>query len=172
MIEHDTEREDIAARVNRPAGRLLGRHVRERPDDRAHTRVPGCYRARGRLGIRRFHELGQTKVGQLGVAMLRDEDVVRLDVAVNDPGLMSRGEAVGHADEQVNDLPPGTRLRRMPLPECASVNELGDEVLAALVFADVVDRQDVWMVERRRGLRLATEPVPRTGVGRGPQTRI
>src|SRR5687767_6908391 len=127
--------------------------------------MPGGYGARWRLGIGSFDELGQTEVRQLGVPVLRDEDVVRLDVPMNDPRLMGRGKAIGDADEQVNDLPPGSRLRSMPFPECASVHELGDEILAALVFPDVVDRQDVWMVERRGRLRLTTEPLPRSDIG-------
>ena len=38
LVEHDAEREDVGARVERFAARLLGRHVRRRAEDHAHAR--------------------------------------------------------------------------------------------------------------------------------------
>jgi hypothetical protein len=91
------------------------------------------------------------------VAAAGDEQIGRLDVAVDDPGGVRSLERVGDFDrerQQQIDLeraPGDAMLQRRP------VEELHHEECAAVLFADVVDSADVGMVQRRCGPRLAPE---------------
>ena len=105
-------------------------------------------------------QLRQAEVGQLRVAALRDQNVLGLDVAMQNAGLVRRGEAVGDAGQQLDRLAPAVCALR-PVPERAAVDELGDEILPALELAGVVHGQDVRMIERRRRLRFALEAAAR-----------
>ena len=52
-----------------------------------------------------------------------------------------------------------------PIVERAAVDELAHDVLPSVVLADVVDRDDVRMIERRRDLRFSLETASRGRVG-------
>ena len=41
--------------------------------------------ARSRKLLRGFHHPRQTKIGEIGVALVVNQDIARLDIAVNDP---------------------------------------------------------------------------------------
>ena len=116
LVEHHAEREDVAARVERLARGLLRRHVGDRADDHAGPRVRADHARVSRRRRAGFEQLGQAEVGELGVAVLRDEDVVGLDVAVQDAGGVRGRQAVGDADEQVDDLAPRALLACAPSP--------------------------------------------------------
>jgi hypothetical protein len=58
-----------------------------------------------------------------------DQDVGRLDIAVQDLGLMRGGQSIGDAYQQLDDLAPGALLRLRPIFECATVNVFRDQVL-------------------------------------------
>ena len=80
LVQHHPHRVDVAARVELIALHLLGAHVVRRADDEARLGHPFL-----RLGHPRDAE-----VHQLHLALVVDEDVLRLDVAVDDP-LLVRG---------------------------------------------------------------------------------
>jgi hypothetical protein len=64
----------------------------------------GGHRAElGRLGLGGGfdRELGQAEVEHLHAAPRREHHVVRLQVAVDDPGGMRRGDGVGQSDRDV-----------------------------------------------------------------------
>ena len=136
----------------RVAGRLLGAHVRGRAE---HGAGPGHQRV---LGL----EPRDAEVGEQHAAVLRDEHVRRLDVAVDDAGLVRGGECVGeqraHARRDLGEH------RAAPL-ELAEQRLAADQlhhderriVAVVAVAADVVDAQDVRVLERGRGARLALE---------------
>jgi hypothetical protein len=76
FIHHAAERVDVASRVNRASRRLLGAHVQHGTE-----RETGAgERVRGRAVA---HDLRDSKVCDDGRAAA-DEDVLRLDVAVDD----------------------------------------------------------------------------------------
>ena len=89
-----------------------------------------------------------------------DQDVRGLDVAMQHAGRVGRREAVGDAREELDDLPPSACAALRPVLERAAVDELRDDVLAAVVLADVVHREDVRMIQRRGHLRFALEAPP------------
>ena len=112
LVEHDAEREQVGARVELPAARLLGRHVRHRAQRRPRHRhslaMRGLVRRR-RLGP--LDQLRQAEVEHLGLAARRHEDVRRLDVAVDD-ALGVRGV------ERVGDLHGERQQRRRSAAVC------------------------------------------------------
>jgi hypothetical protein len=91
------------------------------------------------------------------VATVGDEQIRRLDVAVDDPGTVCGLERVGNLDrerQQHVDLeraPGDAMLQRHP------VEKLHHEERAAVLLADIVDGADVGVIQRRCGLRLAAE---------------
>ncbi len=97
-LEHDgPEREHVCARVDVGlAGRLLGRHVAGR-----------AHHVAGRRDRRLAREARDAEVDQLDVldASSQQEEVGRLDVAMNDPTRMGGCERLGHLQAQGHDLP-------------------------------------------------------------------
>ena len=126
---------------------LLGREVRSR----AHQHV-GLRRAR--LGQR----AREAEVGDLHDAVRRDEDVLRLDVAVHQAvaaGMLERGrdlqrDACGHV---------GTEhvARGKDLAQVLTVHELHRHVRLSVLVAEVEHLDDVGMHEPRGRERLSAE---------------
>ena len=113
LVEHDAEREQIASRVDPCAAHLLGRHVHHRPQRRSRAgemRIPGDRRDGGCAGDDRI-ELGETEVEQLGVSARGDEDVARLDIAMNDAGTVRGVERIGDLECQRQQLVQGHPAR-------------------------------------------------------------
>ena len=165
LVADDAAGEEIGAAIDVAASRLLRRHIRhgaERDPDRRRV-LAGCAR---RVGLafgaaRGERELRDAEVEHLRLPAARDEDVRRLDVAVHD-ALGVRGiERVGDLDRDVERAIEGQRPARDLFLERAAVEQLHHHVLLAVVLADVVQRADVRMVQRRGDARLATEPVER-----------
>ena len=110
-------------------------------------------------------EFRQSKVGQLRVAAFGNQNVLGLDVAVENAGLMGGREPIGDAGQQLDRLAPVALRFSCPVSERAAIDELGDEILPALELARVVDREDVRMIERRDRLRFALEAAARGRIG-------
>ena len=89
-----------------------------------------------------------------------DEDVLGLDVAVDD-ALCVRGlereQRLSHDLGGLRRLEPDVRVQQ--LARGAPADVLHDHVVDAVDRAPVVDRDDVRVRQRRRGARLAAEPV-------------
>jgi hypothetical protein len=87
LVGDDAECIKVGAVIGVPvADRLLGRHVRGRPQGHAGRRQ--CGRARGALLRGHRHGLGDSKVGDYGVPA-REEHVLGLQVSVHDAPRMS-----------------------------------------------------------------------------------
>ena len=126
---------------------MLGRHARE-------------------LGIvngatPRHRELGDAEVEHLRLSSARDEDVRGLHVAVNDAVGVRGLEPVGDLDPELEDTVHRQRPASDRFLERAPVEQFHDDELLAVTLADVVDRADVRVIERRRDARLAPEPLER-----------
>src|SRR5205814_3607778 len=68
--------------------RLFRGHVSGRADHDPGACARGCGdRARLTAAGATLQEFGETKIGELRVSVLRHEDVVRLDIAVENPGV-------------------------------------------------------------------------------------
>ena len=99
-VERDgPERVDVAAPVDVGAGlRLLGAHVARRADDQCSGGID--------LGLR---GLGDAEVRQVGLALVVEQDVGRLDIAMDEPVLVGGIEGLGHALEHRSELAGGDR---------------------------------------------------------------
>jgi hypothetical protein len=86
-----------------------------------------------------------------------EEDVARLEIAVQDAALVGVVDRTGHRRQQPGGGPRVLPEPRQVLAEVAAVDQLHAEVVLALVFPDLVDRHDVRVVEPRGGLRLDAE---------------
>ncbi len=100
-------------------------------------------------------DLGQPEVEDLGMTALSHKKVGRLDVAMDDALGMRRVERIGNLDRQRQQRvqfhgTPGDHVLQGHAIEILH----GDKRLAVLL-ANVVNRADVGMVQRRSRLRLA-----------------
>ncbi len=103
-------------------------------------------------------ELGEAEVQDLQPAVPGDEQVLRLQVPVDDPLLVSRGKPVSHLQRVVDSLARREPSAREHRAQRLSFQQLADDVGRSFMSPDVVDRRDVGMVEEPRGLRLLLEP--------------
>ncbi len=148
LIEDGAQRVDVAGRPNllALAAGLLGRHVRRRPHDGARGRLANVVEL-----------LGQTEVGDFGRAVLRQQDVGRLQVAVNDAFVVRCLHGAGQRLQQACGLPCRQR-GAVELPvQAAAGTELQGEEGPAVVLADLVDLDDVRVLEAGDGLGLGAE---------------
>ena len=121
--------------------------------------IPGRVTSRYRGAIRRgtFFQSRQTEIRQFGVSILPDQDVVRLNIAMHDARGVGGRQTVGHSHQHLHDLPPGAFFRAGPILQRAAINELSDQILAAIKIASVMNGENMRMIERRHRLRLALE---------------
>ena len=158
LVQDDAEREDVAAAVHGRSGDLFRRHVVGRSQELA-----------GRRQVR-GGDLRDAEVGDLDLLVGRDDDVGRLDVAVDDPFAVGVVHRLRDLRDHVGDLVPGERgLLDQEALQGLALDVLHRDVgdLRVGVLADVVDRDDVGVREDAGGLRLANEPLaefPRLGV--------
>ena len=83
---------------------------------------------------------------------------------MDDSLVVRGGEPRGHAGGVLEGRAHRQRPAREQLAQRPPFQQLADDVGNAFVGADVVHRQDVWMVEAARGLRLVLEPPQPLGV--------
>ena len=143
--------------ISRPENSdLLRAHVQRRADQLREGRVEGL------VGEGLPRRLGDAEVDDLGnrhTVVERDQDVRRLQVAVDDPLLV--GVLHGPADEheQLQPLPDRELLSVAVLGDGQATDQLHDEVGAARTgHPAVVDLGDVRVVHHRQGLPLGLEP--------------
>ena len=117
---------------------LLGRHEVGRAEDGASHRLAVV----GRLRLR------EAEVRQLRNAVLRQEDVGGFDVAVDDAGVVSLGEAVADVAGKCDRLVKRDRPRLAAVEQATAVDIFHDQKRPVLGAAVVVDLDDVRVVER------------------------
>src|SRR5207248_8269688 len=103
LVENHARGEEIRAHVRRLAADLLGRHVADGAEDRAALRVQ-------RLADR-LEELGDAEVENLQPPVAREEEVGRLQVAVDDALVVGRAQPLRELSCQLgraarNERPP------------------------------------------------------------------
>ena len=103
--------------------------------------------------------LGQAEVGDVRLALGVEQDVGRLEVAVQDAPLVGVVHRLGRLGHQPRPRPSGRPCTvGEPVGEAAALDQLHAEVVLAVVLADLVDRHDVRVVERGDRLGLVPEP--------------
>ncbi len=157
LVDHAAERVDVSSPVDvgGSAG-LLGTHVLRRADRQA---GPG-----DRLLVA-SHRPGDPEVGHHGVP-IGDQDVGRLDVAVDEASLVGIGQRLGHLAPEAKGLAHRelllagkTRRKRLALDYRHHVVE------DPLRRARIVHGEDVGVAQLGSDLHLAQEPLGAEGLG-------
>ena len=112
------------------------------------TRTPGSERAvtvgdDGVCGSCRQALPRDSEVEELSAAVLRQEDVLGLHVAVDDSLLVRRREGVSHLRSDVEHPFSREEAARERGAKRLSLQELGDGVVDAAGLADVIQSEDV-----------------------------
>ena len=105
----------------------------------------------------------EAEVEDLDAAVPRHEHVVGLQVAVDDALGVRGGETERHLRRVVGRLAERERPVAQPLAQRLALEQLRHDVRDIALAADVVERQDVGMAERRHGARLALEALAALG---------
>jgi hypothetical protein len=151
-LEHDrTEREHVGARIGVPAAaRLLRRHVADGAHDRARAREPRALPGEPRdPEIEHFDAID-------GAA--HEEEVRRLDVAMNDPARVRGAERLGHVPRDRHRIADRERPAREALAQILAVEPLHHEVRLAALGRAVRERaHDARVAHGLEQLRLARE---------------
>ncbi len=98
----------------------------------------------------------------------RQHDVARLQVPVHDPRTVRLIQSVGNLDGGLNRLRHRHRPALQPRRQRLAFHVLQHQVIRAVLGADIVQRADAWMVQRRSRPRLAFEAFPRFARFRQP----
>ncbi len=112
----------------------------------------------GRCGLAHL-PLGQPEVRHVRLAGRVHHDVVRLQVAVDDPVLMGMVDRVGHLVAQRGGFPERQPVALEPAMEREAVDVLVDDVQVLAVAADRLHARQARVVELGRGLGLADEAI-------------
>ena len=147
--QHDPDAVDVDRRPRRLAAELLRREVAQRAGD-------GPGRRQSAFGV--LHDPGDAEVDQPGSAVGFDQDVARLDVAMDDASLVGVGERLCDLRRD----PGGFRGRQGtvapdPVAQRLARDELEDHRRRRVVDVDIVDGDDARMRQRRRGAGLLFE---------------
>ena len=137
LVEHAAERPHVTPLVRRAPLRLLRRHVRRRAEDHAdagHHRgdvIVGELRQVARRRARRIRceRFGQAEVQHLHLPVVREGDVRRLEVAVDDPLLVRGLQRIRDLARDRHRLPERQRSRLQSIGEGVALDEFEDEAL-------------------------------------------
>ena len=146
--QHHADTVEIASRTDRLTTKAFGRHVGRR----AHQTAG--------LGEVRAVDAGDPEVGHLHAALVRQNDVGRLDVPVHDAarvGITQRLEHFPHDIEAFRITQPFPPLQEEA--QLLALHVFHDDVVATFVIAHVVHGHDVRVLAAGRGPRLAPEAV-------------
>ena len=164
LVHDDGRREDVGARVERLAPRLLGRHVRPFAHDALRPVRAAIDRGRGPVG----RGARDAEVGDLHLAAPGQQDVRRRDVAVHDPPRVRGVEPLAHLHGHVHGRAHG-QAADGTLEEAAEVEPvhvLHGDVQRARVAPEVEDLHDVRVRELDGELGLGDEAMLELGVAR------
>ena len=163
LIENDAERKDVRPVIHRPARDLLGRHVGGRAQHDADLGAS----AAGQRDIRwvgRPELFCQAEVEHFHTTIVRHHDVARLEIAVHDAFVMRRCKRIRQRRADRERPIDGQAIMWNELGQRLPVDELHCQKVNAVDLVDGVDRDDVRMIQRRYGARLALESRQAIGV--------
>jgi hypothetical protein len=133
-VEHHAQAVDVAAAVH-PMGLAAGLF-------RTHEGRRAQYLALSRQRRVATVPQGQIKIHQTGSAILPDQDVRRLDVAVDYSLLVGVLQGVGDGRQDFRGPVRGGEVLAEEVGQCLPLHEGADEVRHALRLAGVVNRDD------------------------------
>jgi hypothetical protein len=118
-----------------------------------------------RLPVRFPPRAHQPELEHLDVAVIRDEDIRRLEVAVDQAAAMHGGDAVDQLNRQIEHpvLPQSAGYEHGVQP--TSFEQLAHQKRVTAFLAGIVNRADMRMTDERRDVGLAPEALPCRGAG-------
>ena len=153
LVEQDPERIDVRPGADALAGELLGGRVVGSEDALARLGDPGTVAPE--VGV---HELRDPEVEKLGVALVGDEDVVRLDVPVHHEILVGVLDRHRDLEEQADAFIDRESLAIAVLRHGHAIDELHRQPRAAVLHLPAVDEAgDGRVVEGREHLAFEFE---------------
>ena len=126
---------------------LFRRHVTGRAQD--------FQRARDRAF--RFDQSGQSEIGQMRFAFSIEQNVSRLDVAMQNAVLVRVMNSARHFRNEFRRAPDRHRLAPGDFIKLAAFDELHAEVARAIALADFVNRNDAGMIQTGGGFGFAAK---------------
>ena len=99
----------------------------------------------------------EAEIENFGVAAGGDKNICRFDIAMDDIFRVSRFEGIGNLNSQREDIFERHGAASDAFFKRLAVEILHDDEGAAVFFADIVNRADIRMIERRRRLRFTAE---------------
>ncbi len=153
LVEHDAERPDVRTRIGHPSKRLR-RHVRQRAgDDPRRVEAGG-----GSSRLERLRLAGcETEVENLATAVCRHTNVRALEIAVHDAVPVCVRDGFGHLPAIPQDLIRWQSASANEVGERAAADELHRHIHDRIQLADVVNRANRGVVQRRRQLGFANQ---------------
>ena len=163
LVQDGPQRVDVGLHADaRAAGGLLGGHVAGSAED-----LPGLGQAAVGADVLGEAEVGDFRDGRppvpgvdralSGVGLVGKEDVGRLQVAMDDPGLVRRVDRPGDRLDQGGGLAGRPRGLAEPLGQRPPLDVLHREEGPAETLADLIDLDDVGMLEAGQALPLHEE---------------
>ncbi len=110
------------------------------------------------------HQLGKPEVQDFYQPVIGDHHVLGLQIPMNNPRLMGFRQSLRHLPRVANELIVRERTVRENLPKRLPLHILHRNEGSALVFTDLVDRDDVGMVQRRGSTGFLLESTETAGV--------
>src|SRR4029077_8090198 len=175
FVKDYAEIPEVGALINLPAARLFRRHIANGSQYRPQIGLSECHRscpvrrshwhAEGRLGDRRrlgeggFGKLCNPKVEHFHVSVPPEHDVLRLDVAMDNPSFMGGSERACHLDGDVNSFTDLHSPAHQTLPQCLAFDQFAGYVMSGVMLADLVNRQDIWMIKPNYRPRFSLKPL-------------
>jgi len=165
LIEDNSEGENVRAVVGRKALNLLGRHVDDGAEESPGLGLEGSRWRFGREVLFGQLQLGKPEVEDLDAPVSREEHIFGLEVTVDDALVVCRGQAIGDGARVLDRFARGEPPSFDHLPKRLAIEQLHDGVGDSFLGAEIVDREDIWMVEFRYSFCLALETSEAVGVG-------
>ena len=157
FVEHACQRVDVRRRIDRLALESLGGHVGHRAQRAARRRQPHLACGAGQAEVDQIHEVA-----------IGDQNVRRLDVAVDQTRsvrvIQCRRDLFGHLHAEFRiEWPVAVGENRA---QVAALDQAHIQIEPVVDLAESVDRHHMRIVEPGRGLRLPPEPRLKGLVGR------
>ena len=165
LVQQHAETEHVAAMIDLPAARLLGRHVGDRAEHQPGIGVGLGQRLAARVAAQRVDQLSQAEIDDLGMTIFRQHHVGRLEIAMDDPLVVGARQAFGHFRRDFERAAGRQMSAREHVAELLAPHQLHRDEADTVGFVDLMDDGDVRMLERRRSPRLLNEPLPAVGIG-------
>ena len=166
FVEDCSEGENVGARINRHAAHLLRGHVARRPQYHARFRVVGCRRKRSMFTGVGLGQFGQAEIQNLEAPVFREEQIFRLEVAMDDSFFVGCSKSTRDLQSVVQRLAHRNRPAAQALAQSFALKQFRNCVRRSFAYADVEYRQNVGMIQGRGGEGLLLKAMQPVGIDR------